>query len=342
MIRSLSNSVLLAVLVVASPAVAQDADTAKSNDDSKAAAEKPAIKAVGQIDSKEFDNKMSGALGMRRNVWRKVVVKKPNDLLRLRTTNPSAAARTAFRRRIDSHEDEFVDCVKDELAGRSEDGFVSLEVIAEADGSVSKSTVVKNELGDKIEACVGELLAPINYGEASGQEKFVVFVQWKPNFKPPKNAFAMSGSGGMGMRGTGRTNNGFGRIVGLGKVSKGETKSEVKTKTQRSRGNVVPSQWSVEGGLEESSVRRVIRRKRNALRYCYERELQTTPKLAGQITFTVEIQESGRVDRVSTSDSSLDNQKVEDCMKRVHKRLRFPKPESGSAKLSYQLDLSVK
>ena len=71
-----------------------------------------------------------------------------------------------------------------------------------------------------------------------------------------------------------------------------------------------------------------IRSHRDEFRYCYERELNSKdPPGAGKVSLIWIINTSGHAQNVKVSESTLKNQKVEECLVNVTRRIQFPKPK---------------
>ena len=73
----------------------------------------------------------------------------------------------------------------------------------------------------------------------------------------------------------------------------------------------------------------MVKRKASALRNCYERQLLADPELSGKIVMRWKVQLDGKASDVSVQSSTMKNAKVEKCMTRVIKRMRFDKPDGG-------------
>ncbi|QED32304.1 hypothetical protein FRD00_10150 [Persicimonas caeni] len=116
------------------------------------------------------------------------MVEKPNKVLRVGYDHPTSAGKKAIRQRIEEHEEALVDCVESELLQRSKKGVLSISIKANKDGSTARSMALKNELGDKVEACIQELIKPINYGKTEEAEMFGIFVHWLPNYQEAKSS----------------------------------------------------------------------------------------------------------------------------------------------------------
>jgi hypothetical protein len=142
------------------------------------------------------------------------------------------------------------------------------------------------------------------------------------------------GAGGLGFAGTGSGGGGeggYGRIHGMGKIDTGGgmgVKAGLGKKGQRHVGQVKLGGSSSRGFCKKSNISSVVRRRAGAIRACYEKRLQTKPKLSGKINARWTITMDGSVTAVAASGSMSDAQ-VTNCVLRVLRRMRFAKPEGG-------------
>ena len=146
------------------------------------------------------------------------------------------------------------------------------------------------------------------------------------------------GVGGMGMRGTGKGGGGegYGRIGGLGKIDTGKGKKK-QPRYHPKLSNGTPTFGT---SCVEDNFRRVIAARSNAFKYCYHKELQSDPKLAGEVVLSWKIDAKGRVDDVTIERTTLNNAKVEGCLTRLGKRLRFARPKAAACEVSYPFTFS--
>lgn len=149
------------------------------------------------------------------------------------------------------------------------------------------------------------------------------------------------GAGGMGMRGVGKGGGGegFGRIGGLGKVDTGGGKGTGakigKAKARKVEPKLSTGTPQVGDFCDPANIRSVVTARSNAIRYCFERELQTDPSLSGQITAQWTIGLDGSVTRASVASSTMNNRTVEGCIVRVIQRMRFEQPDGGMCVINY-------
>lgn len=149
------------------------------------------------------------------------------------------------------------------------------------------------------------------------------------------------GAGGMGMRGVGKGGGGegFGRIGGLGKVDTGGGKGTGakigRKKARKVKPQVKRGTPKIGDFCDKGNIRRVVGAKQAAIKYCFEKELQTNPKLSGKIIAQWKVSLDGSVMSSSIASSSMNNKKVEGCITRVIKRMRFQKPNGGICVINY-------
>ncbi len=123
------------------------------------------------------------------------------------------------------------------------------------------------------------------------------------------------GIGGLGTHGHGRGSGGYGNID-LGGRGKGRTR-------------IVPGRTIIKGSLSKAEIGRVIRRNLARFKYCYEKQLNANPNLSGKISVYFTIAPTGSVPKASIRETSMNSKKVEKCVVKVMKSLKFPKPRGG-------------
>lgn len=149
------------------------------------------------------------------------------------------------------------------------------------------------------------------------------------------------GAGGMGMRGVGKGGGGegFGRIKGLGKVDTGGGKGTGgkigKKKARKVKPKLSRGTPKIGNFCDKGNIRRVVGAKSNAIKYCFERELQMKPDLKGKIIAQWKVGLDGSVMSSSIASSTMGNRKVESCITRVIKRMRFERPDGGICIINY-------
>jgi len=103
---------------------------------------------------------------------------------------------------------------------------------------------------------------------------------------------------------------------------KGLKEKTVRVKTGRVGGSL--------GGLTAAQINKVVFSRKNAIKTCYQRQLQRTPGLGGKVVVRWEINATGKVMRARVSKTTMRNGRVEDCIVRQVMRMQFPKPRGGS------------
>lgn len=83
-----------------------------------------------------------------------------------------------------------------------------------------------------------------------------------------------------------------------------------------------------EGGLHRDVIKAAIDMQRESVRFCYERELQRQPDVAGKVVFRFVIGMDGRVSRIEEKKSELPVH-LDECIEGVVRRIRFPRPVGG-------------
>ena len=149
------------------------------------------------------------------------------------------------------------------------------------------------------------------------------------------------GSGGMGLRGTGTGGggSGFGRVWGMGKIDTGGGRGVRANlggrKAKKVRAAVSRGKPQASGFCSTADIQRVVQARAAGIKFCYERELQRNPSLAGKIMVNWLIDTTGKVKKAHVVSSSLKSKKVESCMLRQIRRWRFKKPEGGMCSVNF-------
>lgn len=159
------------------------------------------------------------------------------------------------------------------------------------------------------------------------------------------------GSAGAGLRGSGGGGGGMGpgSLYGAGNVGTGSAvgtgggtgmgaggigaagreRSEVRISVRAGRPRVS------NGYLSPAQIQRVVNRRRSAIRVCYETALQRSPNLRGRVSVSFRIGLSGSVSGARVASSSIGNGRVEGCVVRVVRGMRFPQPDGGEVRVTY-------
>jgi len=81
----------------------------------------------------------------------------------------------------------------------------------------------------------------------------------------------------------------------------------------------------VSGGLEVADVRTALQRRSGAMRACFEARLKVKPRLGGELIIPLRIGRSGRAAPGRAVSSTVSDPSARRCVRRVLKRLRFPR-----------------
>jgi outer membrane biosynthesis protein TonB len=138
---------------------------------------------------------------------------------------------------------------------------------------------------------------------------------------------ATGGQGLGGLGGGGGSGPGEGGGTGIGGTGSGVGRGRAQPAPTRSVA-IGQVKMSGDGTLDGAIVRRYLKRNQPKFQYCYERELQSNPSIAGatQIMFTIAA--DGSV--TGAHAGSTINANVEQCVLMVVTRIEFPKPKGGS------------
>ncbi len=154
-----------------------------------------------------------------------------------------------------------------------------------------------------------------------------------------QRGLASAGSGGLGAMGVGSygavgygSGSGYGSAVGS-VVMAGRAASRPVVAPQVRIGNAIAI-----GSLDKNIIRRYVRQRINAIRYCYEKQLVREPTLAGTVTTRFTIQSTGVVSEVTAD--GLGRPAVESCIAGVIRSIQFPISDGGGlVKVTYPFEL---
>ena len=144
------------------------------------------------------------------------------------------------------------------------------------------------------------------------------------------------------MAGAGRGGGGLGNSIGIGGAATygrgkggkgyGRGASRLGRKAQKLP-KVFAGKPIVSGSLDKKIVQRIMRRAKRKFLYCYNRELQKRQDLSGKVGVKFVIGPSGKVISARINNdgkvTTIKNAKVERCIVRQVKRLKFPSPKGG-------------
>jgi MYXO-CTERM domain-containing protein len=97
----------------------------------------------------------------------------------------------------------------------------------------------------------------------------------------------------------------------------------------------------VEGSMSDQVIRRVVRRHINEARFCYERELNRNPALAGTIGARFTIASTGATRDVAEEGSAMPSAAARECVQTAIRRWTFPAPEGEEPVVHLQFTFSM-
>lgn len=97
----------------------------------------------------------------------------------------------------------------------------------------------------------------------------------------------------------------------------------------------------VNGSIDyATSVSNTIKGSNAAVKRCYDKALSVNPTLEGKVSITILINEKGRPESINIAEDTLKNAEIIMCIKGIIGRLRFPKPENSSAKITLLVEFT--
>lgn len=149
------------------------------------------------------------------------------------------------------------------------------------------------------------------------------------------------GFGGLGLKGTGTGGGGVGNTIGIGEIGTkgrggglgnyGLGVGQLSGKKGVEVG-ISDSDSVVQGSLDKELIRQVIRRNIGQIKYCYEKELQIKPRLAGKLAVRFIISPSGDVTSANVAEgSTLTDRAVGQCVTVRVRSWKFPSPKGGGS-----------
>jgi hypothetical protein len=117
---------------------------------------------------------------------------------------------------------------------------------------------------------------------------------------------------------------------GLADFGTGDDKTSVVAK-------IDADQVSVIGTLTQEEISKVIQNYLGQIQYCYEREIQRQPDLAGKLRVNFTIGLTGRVTQAGIQSTTLNSPPVETCVTGVFRRMPFPSPGGTVVEAVYPL-----
>lgn len=145
------------------------------------------------------------------------------------------------------------------------------------------------------------------------------------------------GSGGLGSRGGGLggggTADGLGGLgtkgTGSGRSGYGSGGGSFGAKGGGGGPSAASGDPIIMGALDRSLIDAVIKRKMQAIKYCYQRELQKDPALTGKVVIKFTIAKDGTVSQAAAKENSTGSKAVDACVTGVFYKMQFPEPKGG-------------
>jgi hypothetical protein len=125
--------------------------------------------------------------------------------------------------------------------------------------------------------------------------------------------------------------------IKTGKVETAAKGPELKVKVQV--GGELGSKTGI-GQIDKESVASVFRRRRSAVRRCYEESLRANPNVQGKVIIQFTIGTAGRITTIDVTTDTTGDGKIAQCIVRHVKGWRFDPPERGTVTFSYPFILS--
>jgi hypothetical protein len=154
----------------------------------------------------------------------------------------------------------------------------------------------------------------------------------------------MAEQGSKGFSTEGLKKGGGGKTVGIGRtVGQGEGGFEGTGKLGLSGNSLVEGSsgygeqsYQVEGGLDKDVIDAIIRKRQDAVRLCYERQLNFYPTLSGKIAVQFVIGKRGEVLSANAIEDTMHNASVASCLINEVRSWNFPPPRGGTlVKIEY-------
>lgn len=164
------------------------------------------------------------------------------------------------------------------------------------------------------------------------------------------------GLGGLGMKGTGRGGGGNGEgTIGVGSLNTighgtggrgpggpraGRLIGEINGRAAKGP-TPRPGTPTIRGSLSKEVIRRIVRRRLNEIKFCYDQGLMRRPDLSGRVSVRFLITGNGVVQGAIVDSSTIADPGVEACITKAVRRMTFPKPEDeGIVSVIYPFTLT--
>ena len=126
-------------------------------------------------------------------------------------------------------------------------------------------------------------------------------------------------------------------------VKKGSLKSVKEKKVPVSTAPKAKMKNSIQtgsSGVCSKDIRKVVRRKRGQVKYCYESRIKEDPTIEGRVVVSVSIGIDGKVFALDTLKNTTNDSKLIKCIERKIKKWSFPKDCEDDADFTFILNPS--
>ena len=89
------------------------------------------------------------------------------------------------------------------------------------------------------------------------------------------------------------------------------------------------------GYCQKRDIERVMKSRRGAFKFCYQRSLQMNPSLSGKIVTRFRINEEGKVTNAIVLSNTMGDRNVPKCLVSNVKKLKFPRPQGGQCEVRW-------
>ena len=114
-------------------------------------------------------------------------------------------------------------------------------------------------------------------------------------------------------------------------------KKKEKSEKQADRVQGVVIDAKSRGSLEPEEIEDVVHAGFGLFAHCYREGLERHPRLAGTVQMRMVIGRDGLVDSLKDSESDIPDPELIDCVAEGFFALKFPKPRSGTVRLTYRI-----
>ncbi len=104
---------------------------------------------------------------------------------------------------------------------------------------------------------------------------------------------------------------------------------------------VEPERPVTEPGADVTAITQLVGRKKGQIKACYDREVKTTPDLAGRIEVTIVVGPEGEVEEIWVEDNTTGSKELADCMLMRIRRWGFP-ATGETYEVTYPFSMFVK